>query len=114
VRVTWESGVVASRIAVITAAVVLLIGMVSGATPSFANTERMAGASGTRALGTDAADTTGVPTFVNALEVPTSNDGFMLIMWLLLIAVISTTVTWGLTRWIDPEESDRMDKVHFE
>jgi hypothetical protein len=51
---------------------------------------------------------------VNAGDEPTSNDGFMLIMWLLLIATISTAVTWGLTRWIDPEESDRMDKVHFE
>ena len=136
-KVTWESGVVASRIAALTAAVVLLIGMFSGATASFANTEPMTRATETRAdgsdsqldiaedqsgspellataaLGLDATHTTAATTSVRALDVPTPNDGFMLIMWLLLIATISTAVTWGLTRWIDPEESDQMDKVHF-
>ena len=68
----------------------------------------------TPAPGTGVAPPTGVPTAVNAGDGPTSNDGFMVIMWLLLIATISTAVTWGLTRWIDPEESDRMDKVNFE
>ena len=68
----------------------------------------------TPAPGTGVAPPSGVPTAVNAGDGPTSNDGFMLIIWLLLIATISTAVTWGLTRWIDPEESDRADKVHFQ
>ena len=63
--------------------------------------------------GTGVPPTTGVPTAVNAGDGPTSNDGFMLVMWLLLIATISTAVTWGLARWIDPEKAENMDKARL-
>ena len=66
----------------------------------------------TPAPGTGVVPATGVPTAVNAGDGPTSNDGLMLLMWLLLIGTVSTAVTWGLIRWTDPEKFDHMEKVH--
>lgn len=47
---------------------------------------------------------TGVPIAVNAGDGPVSSDGLALIMWLLVIAAVSTAITVGLTRWINPKD----------